>query len=42
MFPQRPEIIDVQELDGRQPNHVMQLCKDGFTWNMLPDTFFFF
>lgn len=41
MSPQRSEIIDVWQLDGRQPNHMMQLRKDGFTWSMLPDTFFF-
>lgn len=41
MSPQRSEIIGVWQLDGRQPNNMMQLCKDGFTWSMFPDTFFF-
>lgn len=38
MSPQRSEIINMWQLDGSQPSHVVQLCKDGFTWSVLPDS----
>ena len=39
MSPQRSEIINAWQLDQRQPDHMVQLCKNGFTWSMLPETF---